>query len=263
MFHWIPFVEDYPWLVGVWLAFLIWMLVDAYHRGVEGWWFWVMVVFQPIGPLVYFFAVKIRDFRMPRSRFGSAPSAGRRLSLDELRYRAERMPTVLNRLALAERLMEKGQHKDAVPLLETILKAEPGYCPDLHDLAQCHLACGEPTQALPPLQRLIERDLRWSDYRAWRTLLDAYDALEQPEQALQTMRELAKMVPTLENACHLAERLVDGGHKAEAVRVLDQALTDYHYSPLGARWRNWRWARQARVLLKEAETEEAVGPGSP
>ena len=114
---------------------------------------------------------------------------------------------------------------------------------------------------MPPLQRLLERDRRWSDYRAWRTLLDTYDALDQPEQALQTMRELAKMVPTLESACHLSERLLDLGHKAEAARVVDQALTDYHYSPLGARWRNWRWARQARVLLKEAETEEAVGHG--
>jgi hypothetical protein len=264
MFHWLQLADQQPWMVVLellYMAFMIWMLVDAYQRGAEGWWFFVIFFFWGIGPWVYFFAVKIRDFRLTRNRFSAAGSPQwRRLSLDELRYRAERMPTVVNRLALAERLMEKGQHRDAVPLLDAILKAEPGYCPALHELAQCHLACGEPAQALPVLQRLLERDRRWSDYRAWKTLLEVYDALEQPEQALQTMRELAKMVPTLENSCHLADRLLEGNQKGDAAKVLDQALTDYQYSPLGARWRNWRWARQARLLLKDAEAEEAVGP---
>jgi hypothetical protein len=263
MFHWLQSAE--PWEVAMGclqMAFTIWMLVDAYHRGVETFWFWVIFFFQPIGAWVYFFAVKLRDFRPGRVRL-TGGSARRRLSLDELQYHAERSPTVVNRLALAERLMEKSKHREAIPLLEAILKSEQGYCPALHALAQCHLACGEAAQAVPPLQRVIERDRRWSDYRAWRTLIDAYDAMNQPEQALQTTRELAKMVPTLESICHLASRLLDRGLKVEAAEVLDHALTDHEYSPLRARWRNWRWARQARVLLKEAEASETVGPGKP
>ncbi len=261
MFHWLNLVDwSSPWASTLYLlemAFTIWMLVDAYRRGAEFFWFWIIFLFQPIGPWVYFFAVKLRDLRVPRVGIG-AGTGRRRLSLDELRYHAERTPTVTNRLALAERLMEKGQHRDAIPPLEAILKMEPGYCTALHDLALCHLACGEPAQALPCLKRLLDRDHRWSDYRAWRTLLTAHDALNQPDQALQTMRELAKMVPTLENICHLAERLLDRGAKSEAVAVLDQALDDYHYSPMGSKWRNWRWAREARVLLREAETAESV-----
>jgi hypothetical protein len=265
MFHWLQFwlqMSEQPGIMvleALQVILTIWMLVDAYHRGVEQWWLWVIFFFQPLGPWVYFFAVKVRDFRTPR--LGMPMSSGRRrLSLAQLRYHAERSPTQVNRLALAERLMEKGDHREAIPLLEAILKTEQAYCPALHALALCHLACNEPAQAVPALRRIIEHDRRWSDYRAWRTLIDAYDALDQAEQALQTTRELAKMVPTLESTCLLARRLLDLYYKNEAAEVLDQALTDYEYSPLKARFRNWRWARQARLLLKEAEAEAPVGP---
>ena len=36
--------------------------------------------------------------------------------------------------------------------------------------------------------------------------------------------------------------------------TLDQALEDFHYAPWGNRLRNWRWARTARTLLREAES---------
>src|SRR3954454_5633860 len=112
----------------VWFGFIIWMLADAYNRGVEYYWFWIIIGFQPVGVLAYFLIVYLRGFRLPRA---GAVGGGwqRKLSLDELRYRAERSPTVMNRLALAERLMEKGAHQEAVPLLEAILAMEQGYCP--------------------------------------------------------------------------------------------------------------------------------------
>jgi hypothetical protein len=258
MWHLLEFDWTSPWVVVqvAHVAMTIWMLVDALRRGVDWIWFLIIAFFQPIGPWVYFFAVKFRELRMPRFGGSGIIRDRRRLSLDELRYHAERTPTVANRLALAERLMDKGQHREAIPPLEAILKMEAGYCTALHDLALCHLACGEPSAALPCLQKVIERDHRWSDYRAWRTLLTAQDALGLPDQALQTMRELAKMQPTLENTCRLAERMIDRGLKADAAGVLDQALTDHQFSPLAARWRNWRWAREARALLKEAEFAE-------
>src|SRR4051794_30857475 len=84
------------------LAFTIWMVVDAYHRGAEPFWYWGILIFQPIGAWVYFFAVKFRTLRLTRLR--PAAARDRKLSLDELRYRVERTPTVAHRLALAQRL---------------------------------------------------------------------------------------------------------------------------------------------------------------
>jgi predicted Zn-dependent protease len=95
----------------------------------------------------------------------------------------------------------------------------------------------------------------WWFYRAWRTLIDAHLACKQPEEALKACRELARMAPNLENQCLLGEHLLECGQKTEAIHVLDQALEDHAYLPLGKRLKNWRWARQAQRLLKEAETQ--------
>ena len=41
-------------------AFSVWMLVDAFKRGAEHYWY--LIIFFPFGEWVYFFLVKIHDF---------------------------------------------------------------------------------------------------------------------------------------------------------------------------------------------------------
>jgi hypothetical protein len=252
---WQLFADSPLLLQGIYLlqlAFTIWMMVDAYRHGAEQFWYWIILFFQPIGAWVYFFAVKLRNLRLPRLPM-SGSSADRKLSLEELQYRVDRTPTVANRLALAQRLMDRDRHDDAIVHIEAVLQVEPGYCQALHALAECRLATGEPTHAVHALEKLIQRDRRWSHYRAWRTLIDAHRARREPGDALQACRELEKQLPTLENKCLLAEHLIDNGLKPEAIDLLDQALEDHHYSPWGQRFRNWSWARKARALVAEAE----------
>jgi hypothetical protein len=238
------------WWFYLQMGLTIGMLVHAYRSGAEQFWFFVVLFFQPIGAWIYFFAVFLRSFR-----FTGGFTWQRRLSLDELQYRAERAPTVHNRTALAERLMEKGRHGEAIPLLEAVLAMDDIYLQPVHDLAVCRLARGQPLEAVALLKRLLERDPRWSNYRAWRTLSDAHLACKQPEEALKACRELARMAPNLENQCLLGEHLLECGQKTEVIHVLDLALEDHAYLPLGKRLKNWRWARQAQRLLKQAETQ--------
>ncbi|HEV8058227.1 MAG TPA: tetratricopeptide repeat protein [Gemmataceae bacterium] len=246
---------DASWSTRIWtsfqLAFTIWMAVDAYHRRVEPFWYWVIVLFQPIGPWIYFFAIKLPTLSL--RGFQRSPGRRRKQSIDELTYRVERTPTVANRLALAERLMDKGEHAQAIPHLEAILAFDADYGIALHSLAECKLATGAPEDAAGLLDKLIRRDYRWSNYRAWRTLIGVHEARGQPADALQTCREFEKRLPTLENKCLLAEHLVATGNATEAVALLDRALEDLHYAPFRERWRNYRWAREARRILAKVE----------
>lgn len=52
-------------------TFSIWMVVDAYKRGAEHYWY--LIIFFPFGEWIYFFLVKIHDFKTPGgiSLFGS------------------------------------------------------------------------------------------------------------------------------------------------------------------------------------------------
>ena len=54
------------------LAFTIWMMVDAYHRSVEQFWYWIILLFQPIGAWAYFFSIKLHTLRMPGMRRSSS-----------------------------------------------------------------------------------------------------------------------------------------------------------------------------------------------
>jgi hypothetical protein len=241
------------WWVYAHVAFTVAMLIHVYRSGAEPYWYFVILLLQPVGAWVYFFFVFLRTFSW--GGFAAGPSWQRRLSLDELRYHAERTPTVNNRIAYAQGLMAKGRHAEAIPILEAVLAADHIHCGAMHDLAVCHLACAAPEKAVAMLQNLLERDFRWSYYRAWRTLIEAQVACRNLPEALKAARELAKMVPTLENKCLLAEYLLENNLKSEAIEVLDQALEDHAFSPLGKRFKNWSWARHARRLLNQAEAK--------
>ena len=47
-------------------AFMVWMLVDAYRRQADGFWFLVIFFVPVAGAWAYFFAVKARDLQTLR-----------------------------------------------------------------------------------------------------------------------------------------------------------------------------------------------------
>jgi hypothetical protein len=228
------------------LAFTIWMLVDAHRRGVEYYWFFVIFFFQPIGAWVYFFLFKVKEFR-------GGPNLGRlfqrRASLEVLRYQAEQSPTAAHRLELAERLVETGAYAEALPHLESVVAREPEHCSALFALAQSYRGLGRPGDAIDPLRKIIARHPGWHDYRAWYALIDTcVEAGDQPG-AVTHCRELARVEPSLEHRCLLAEHLLANGEPLEARTVVERGLEEYRYLTGAARARDRRWVGHARKLL--------------
>jgi hypothetical protein len=251
----------YPVLSVAQTAFMVWMLVDAYRRQAETFWFLVIFFVPLLGAWVYFFAVKARDF--PSLRLGALRPGGlfqRRPSLDELRYRAERMPTLVSQVTLAQRLIELGRYEEAIPHLQAALKTEPEHAPALYSLAVCHKEMGNADRAVPLLQGLLSRDPRWSNYVGWRLLIEARLLAGDPAGSLDACRELVRLAPTLEHTCLLAEHLLAGGRTEEARGVLERSLRDHDYAPGPIRRRNRRWASAARRLRKRVEAASGPAP---
>jgi hypothetical protein len=248
-------VHASPLLVLLQAGLTIWMLVDCRRRGADDVWFWVVLLFQPFGAWAYFVVVKLPDLLGRPAPSGGSWLANlfqRRASLDELRYRAENIPTLTNRLALAERLIERGEYAGAVPLLEAALKSEPDHGQALYGLALCHARQGRPDEALPPLDRLLARDPRWSNYVGWHLLVEVHDARGDQAGALAACREVTRLSPTLRHQCLLAEHLLSQGKTDEARDVLERSLRDHDFAPGPVRRRNRRWASEARRLKKSA-----------
>ena len=249
----IPFLYEYPLLTLLQGGFTIWMLVDASRRRVDMYWYWLIIGFPLVGAWAYFFTFKLGDFR------GRGSSGGglnfwpfvRRESLSELRYRVQQTPTLASHLALAERLVEHGEHAEAKPHLEAALVREPDHCQVLYNLGVCQNALGHPDLAVPITQKVLARDRCWGNYKAWHLLIDARVGMGDQAAALAACRELVLYAPTLEHKCLLAEHQLAEGLNDEAWDGLDKALQDHNFSPGPIRRRNWRWARKARTIMKQ------------
>ena len=252
MYYLLEIFGQHPVLSLLQTAFTIWMLVDCYRRGAESYWFWVILFLPVAGSWVYFFVVKVPagDFR--NLHFGTALRRGP--ALDQLRYLAEQTPTLTNRLNLAQRLIELRQHAEAVPFLEAVLKTEPDHGMALYSLASCYVELSRPAEAVPVLEKLLRRDDRWGNYAGWRLLIAAQDQAGDRAGALASCRELARLAPTLQNRCLLADHLLEQGQTIEARMLLEQSLRDYDFAPGHVRRRDGRWATEARRLLKETES---------
>jgi hypothetical protein len=236
---------DYTILSVLHLAFAVWMFVDAHRRGVEYYWYYLIILVPLAGPLAYFFIYKAGEFQGWRSFFQP------KTSLHELRYRAEQTPTLANHLALAQRLIEQKDYAGALPHLEKALPMEPDHSQVLYSLAVCYKALGQGEKATPLLERIISRDKTWSDYAAWRSLIEIKEERNDDEGALKTCQDLVKLAPSLRHRCLLAEHLLKAGQTDEARQLLDQALQDHYYAPGPLRRRNRHWAGEARRLQKQ------------
>jgi hypothetical protein len=232
-------------------ALTVWMVVDAGRRHVDHFWFWLIIALQPFGAWAYFFLYKLPELHA--SGAGWRALFRNRVSLDELRYRAEHLPTLVNRVALAERLMEDHQFAEALPLLEAAHKAEPDHCQILYFLALCQARLDWPDEAKPLLERLLGREPRWRNYLAWQLLIAVQQHRGDQAGTLAACRELVRLAPTLQHQCLLARHLLDQGQTLEARDLLQKALRDHEYAPGPIRRRNSRWASEARRMQKMAD----------
>ncbi|MGE3803590.1 MAG: hypothetical protein AB7K24_02835 [Gemmataceae bacterium] len=246
------YIHQYPILSLAQTGLTIWMAIDCYQRGAEWFWFWIILFFQPIGAWVYFLAVKLGDLR---GSGGSGPGwlgslFQRKTPIEELRYKAEHVPTLTNQLALAERLIELEEYEEAITFLDLAMAREPDHCRINYCHAVCQVELGAPLKALPFLDKVIARDAYWSDYSAWRLLVRARVELNDMEGALETCSELARIAPTLQHRCMLAERLAALDRNEEGRKLLIRALDEQRYAPATAKRLNRKWASEAKRLIK-------------
>lgn len=247
MYMLLHYLAEFPYLAIPQATFTVWMIVDVSRRSTEAYWFWVILWFQPLGPWIYFFVVKAKDFRGASDWFAFHS----RPSLQELRFRNQQTPTLTSHLELAERLIEMQDYVEAMSHLEAVLKRETDHCGALYWSALCLTEQANPEAAIPLLEKVIARDRAFSDYKAWRLLIQARTQAGDAAGALAACRDLFRIAPTLQHCCLLGEHLLADGKDREAEDLLAQALEEYQFAPGPSRRRNRRWAVEARRLQKQ------------
>ena len=231
-------------------GFLIGMCVHVVRSGREIFWIWIiLVVFPPIGALVYFIAIVLPEIiRGPTAR-----KVGRaaRESLDPTRaYRDAKAahelgPTVHNQMRLAAAAAELGRHDEAEALYAQAAQGVHADDPALLlGRAKALVELNRPAEGLELLQRLSADGKEGQTPQAVLTFARAYEALGRMDEAARSYEWAAPRLPGLEGSARQAAFLARGGRKSEAAEALaeiDRRLdrANPHFQKEGRAWRDF------------------------
>jgi hypothetical protein len=211
----------------------------------DGFWLWIILMFQPLGGLVYFVAIVIPGLvRGPGAR---KLKAGAREALDPNRsYREalaamEDSPTVHNRMRFAAAAMELGRFDEAEAAYREAAQGVHAEDPALQlGRAKALIELRRGADALALLEAL-EREGEVTP-PATLAFARAYQLLQRPEEAERAYRNAVERMPGLEAIARYAAFLRATGRRSEAddlVAEIDRR-TERVTGPFRKEARAWR-----------------------
>jgi tetratricopeptide (TPR) repeat protein len=210
---------------------------------------WYLVVVLPFGGLVYFFAVKLRDFNI---RPGPAPEP-LPVELSVLEAEVEASPSFQNRVRLAWALFERERPERAEALFTLALRTHPNDKEALYGLGLCQLERGKNTDAVATLTGLAERSLAYESYQAALALAEALFRTGETDKLIDLLRAVIRHSGELAHRLLLARYQLRVRDRAEAQATLRTALDAFEAQPDFVRQRNGALATEARRLLRTLE----------
>ena len=236
-------------LIGLSLIASIALAVHVVRTGREMFWLWIILIFQPLGGLVYFIAIVLPD--LTRGPAAQRLERSARATLDPLReYReakqaCEDTPTVRNQSRLAHAATALGRHEEAERL----------YAEAAHGIH-----AEDPTLLLGRATALLELDRADEALRvielipggetvdplapaAVLALARAHERLGDTAQANTAYAEAVQRMPGFEAQARYAAFLARSGRKPEAqamVADMDKRLTKLaaQFRKEGRHWRD-------------------------
>jgi hypothetical protein len=211
---------------GLSLLIAIALCVHVVRTNQNMFWLWVILIFQPLGGLIYVVAILLPDLLggTRARRLGQAA----RETLDPGReYRqaktaVDEAPTVHNRMRLAAAAAALGRHAEAEVLYGEAAQGIHADDPTLLlGRANALLELGRPAEALPLLEKLGEDEARAPRSAAVSLAFGrAYEGLGRFADADSAYQSAAGRMPGLESLARYAAFLAHTGRRPEAVEAL-------------------------------------------
>ncbi|ATC34056.1 hypothetical protein CA606_17920 [Caulobacter vibrioides] len=236
-------------LLGLSLLFSIALCVHVVRTHREMYWLWIILLFQPVGGVVYLAAVILPE--LLGGRAAQQVGAAARQALDPQReYReaakaVEDAPTVANRVRLAVAATELGKHAEAEALYAESLAGLYADDPQLLlGRANALIELDRPAEALPLLEKLGETPNAGRTPHTLLALGRVYQALGREEQAETALSWAADNFPGFEGIARYTVFLARQGRQDEAREKLAEidkrlAKTHAHFRKEAKGWRDF------------------------
>ncbi|HXH67516.1 MAG TPA: tetratricopeptide repeat protein [Candidatus Limnocylindrales bacterium] len=234
----------YPWgfiVQGV----ALWHFVK---RRPEGYWLYIIIFGSVLGAGVYVVVEMIPDLGLLRGTF---QGFGRRSRIQALEIQILDNPSVGNLEELAELYFEQKNYAKARELLDRAISTRSDSPHAFYLRAKAALGMGDYAAAIPDLERVVSKDLKFDYHRATGLLGDAYARTGDLEKAAIYFAPAAQFSTTPETLYNYANYLKLAGKKEEA-REWAQKLAAKRRTLPGYMQRVERpWFRKGKTLQKE------------
>lgn len=240
-------ISPYAYLFSA--AFMVWMLVDAWKRRAPLHWYVIIVVMMPIGAVVYFVMMKLRDYRPPPTTAGPV--------MDVPATDATASPN----LDLADAMEDDGRYADAEPIYRAALALDSNDRRALHGLGRCLAGMGNAKDALVYFEQLMEVDRAFCNYGAALDYADALWAADQKTDTIELLERLAEVTGRINHRLALGHYLAESGQIARAKREIEQALSDATGPNAPYNERHRRWVMRGQEMLSGLRESVSEEPG--
>jgi hypothetical protein len=235
--------------IGLSVVFSILMCVHVYRTGRELYWMFIILMFQPIGGIVYGLMNVLPEVMGGSTARRLQSKAARTLdptrAYREAKAACEESPTVGNRMRLAQAASDLGRFDEAEREFADAMQGIHSDDPSLMlGRAQALVELGRHAEALPILEQLGEHGDKGRTPQAAIAMGRAYHALGQYAEADDAFTWATERLPGLEAWARYAVFLNDTGRRDEAraiVADLDKryAKTKSHFRAEAKRWRDF------------------------
>jgi hypothetical protein len=235
-------------LLGLSLIFSIALCVHVVRTGQQMYWLMIILLFQPLGGLVYLVAIIAPEF-LGGTKAQKARQAARQVLDPQREYReagqaVDDAPTVANRNRLAVAAASLGKHAEAERLYAEALQGMYADDPQLLlGRANALIELNRAAEALPLLEGLSAQSPAARTPNVALAMGRAYHALGRESEADTALRWAAAHLPGFEGMARYAVFLAQTGRKDEAREALVEidkrlAKTHSHFRKEARGWRD-------------------------
>ena len=231
-----------------WGILLIGMaLLHFIRRRPENYWLYVIFIGGWIGALVYIAAELIPDLGLLRGTFQAFP---RRKRIRELQAIVLDNPSAGNYEELAGLYLDEGKFAQARECYDKSIAIRTDSPDPFYRRAQCALALGDFTAAVPDLERVVGKERKYDFQRAAALLAHAYANTGEPEKAEAGFQEVMVTSTLSETYINYAAFLAAQGRGTEAREIAQKVLAKKPTMPGYLKRRERPWFRKAAQILK-------------
>lgn len=230
----------------------VWAIIDFLRRKPEPYWFWIIIFFGPIGPLIYYIAVVV-------TKEGAVDVAGKikkgrkeRSRMKDLLYKVDTEKALpYDYHELGELLWHYGKYEKAAEVLIHGIKKAPENLESYYYLGRVFETQERFEEAGSVLEKLVMRDPRFKSGEAMHALARCYKGAGETDAAISAYQRVLNQSSFAQARYELAELFIEKGDMAQAARELQTIINEATTTdmPEFHKGNEQKWAKKAKSKL--------------